>query len=109
MKNTYLIYRGLYASAKWERTRRKCFDRDGHRCRQCGSAGRLECDHILNMTSLIKLHNLRAADMWQIEALFFDLDRVQTLCRGCHIVKTRFELSCSTPERRAWQEYINTL
>ena len=31
---------------RWDAVRRAVFERDGWRCRKCGKAGRLECDHV---------------------------------------------------------------
>ena len=73
------------------------FARDGYRCRKCGRAGRLECDHI------VPLH----VDPGQNP---YDPDCCQTLCRACHIAKTagenRRELS---PEEQAWQDFLSEL
>ena len=63
---------------RWERTRRVVFGRDGYRCRCCGRAGRLECDHIVPLD--------RDPDQDP-----FDPANCQTLARGCHIAKTRRE------------------
>ena len=74
-------------SRAWARVRRVVFERDGYRCRQCGRAGRLECDHV------IPLH--RGGDPWA-------LDNLQTLCGGCHVAKTAGEGKRPDPERAAW-------
>ncbi|MCY4479869.1 MAG: HNH endonuclease [Rhodospirillales bacterium] len=64
--------------ARWERTRRAVFARDGWRCRCCGRSGRLECDHV------VPLERDPAQDP-------YDPANCQTLSRGCHIAKTRRE------------------
>lgn len=56
-------------------TRRRILSRDGHQCVQCGSAERLEVDHILNVAQ-------GGRD---------NLDNLQTLCAACHREKTRHE------------------
>ena len=49
-------------------------------------------------------------DHWQVQELFFDLDRVQTLCRSCHIEKTRVEKHRELkPEELAWRELVKEL
>ena len=62
----------------WAKVRLKVFDRDGWACRRCGKAGRLECDHVV---ALEDDHN---QDMYAKSGL-------QTLCRNCHISKSREE------------------
>ena len=79
--------------------RRTVFDRDGYRCRACGRPGRLECDHVT------PLH--RGGDRW-------DMDNLQTLCRGCHIAKTQREAGerrdrTMTDADRAWRELVGEL
>ena len=64
--------------ARWERTRRAVFARDGWRCVRCGKAGRLECDHV------VPLECDPAQDP-------YDPAGCQTLCRSDHIAKTRAE------------------
>ena len=63
---------------RWERTRRAVFARDGYRCRCCGRAGRLECDHV------VPLERDPGQDP-------YDPNGCQTLARACHIAKTRRE------------------
>ena len=63
---------------RWAATRRAVFDRDGWRCRRCRKAGRLECDHVVPFE--------RDPDQDP-----YDPAGCQTLCRGCHIAKTRAE------------------
>ena len=62
----------------WAKVRLKVFDRDGWACVRCSKKGRLECDHV---TPLEDDHN---QDMYSMGGL-------QTLCRGCHIEKSREE------------------
>ena len=79
---------------RWARVRRAVFDRDGWRCRSCGRPGRLECDHV------VPLH---------LDGAQWALANLQTLCRGCHIEKTRGELVRPDPERDAWRELVASL
>ena len=79
------------AGGRWARLRRAVFARDGYRCRACGRPGRLECDHI------VPLH--LAGAPWELANL-------QTLCRGCHVAKSRRELVRPDPEREAWREIL---
>ena len=52
---------------RWQAVRRAVFKRDGYRCRSCGKAGRLECDHVVAI--------FRGGDWWAVE-------NCQALCRG---------------------------
>ena len=79
-------------SRRWAVTRRRVFDRDGWRCRSCGRAGRLECDHIVPIR--------RGGAVW-------DLDNLQALCVNCHIRKSVGERECQDPERDAWRTLVN--
>ena len=79
---------------RWAMVRRRVFHRDGYRCRQCGKAGRLECDHI------VPLHVEPGQDP-------YDVDGLQSLCRSCHIEKTATENMM--PERREWRDFVKEL
>ena len=57
------------------RLRKQTLQRDGNRCVQCGSAERLEVDHILNVA----------------RGGTHRLDNLQTLCHHCHKAKTARE------------------
>ena len=78
---------------QWARVRLKVLDRDGWRCQTCGKVGRLEVDHI---TPLVD------------NGAVYDWDNLQTLCRGCHIAKTRAEQLGKPPSREVqdWQRYL---
>ena len=79
---------------RWEATRQAVFERDGYRCVMCGKAGRLECDHVT------PLEREPGQDPW-------DIDGLQTLCRGCHIAKTAGEnRRPPTPAERRWRNLI---
>ena len=79
---------------RWAAVRRAVFERDGFRCVRCGRAGRLECDHIT------PLQREPGQDPWDINGL-------QTLCRTCHIEKTRRENSrVLGPRALAWRAFV---
>ena len=85
----------LLNTLRWARVRRATFDRDGWRCVRCSRAGRLECDHVVPLD--------RGGDPW-------DLANLQTLCRRCHIEKTRGENRREpTPGESEWRELVDEL
>lgn len=69
------------------------FERDGRRCRLCGRAGRLECDHI---------------KPWRDGGAFWDPENLQALCRSCHFTKTAREKSVRA-QSAAWRERLESL
>lgn len=82
---------------RWAATRRVVFERDGWRCAMCGRAGRLECDHIR------PLEREPGQDP-------YDMNGLQTLCRGCHIAKTAAENRREpTPAEAAWRGLVAEL
>ena len=58
---------------------------------ELGRAGALECDHVTPQ--------YRGGDP-------YDLANLQTLCRACHIDKTRGERERPDPGRDAWRELL---
>lgn len=88
---TYRDAKRRYQSPRWRQLRRWVLDRDGHRCRGCGAAGRLECDHIEN---------------WRDGGAFWSPQNLQVLCRGCHIQKSAREVRL---RGRAWRDRLRTL
>lgn len=72
-------HRKRLSSRRWARTRKAAFRRDKYRCRYCGKASRLEADHIKPFMTHPRQNP-------------YDLKGIQTLCRGCHIAKTRQEV-----------------
>ena len=85
---------------RWADTRRRVFDRDGWRCKSCGRAGRLECDHV--------------TPLWQDQDQDpFALEGLQALCRGCHVEKTRQEAAAererTAPAAAAWARAVAEL
>ena len=85
--------------SRWQRVRRAALARDGFRCQVCGVAGRLEVDHIT------ALADDPSQDPYHLAGL-------QTLCRGCHIAKTRAENLARRPRPpavAAWDSMVNEL
>ena len=76
---------------RWERLRLLVKNRDKYRCQVCDQPGRLEVDHIVPCQF--------GGDPWSLENL-------QTICRGCHIQKTRAENRKSDPELEKWREFL---
>ena len=82
---------------RWARVRRAVFARDGWRCRECGTAGRLECDHVVPLDT-------------EPDQDPYDIDGCQTLCRSCHIAKTAAENRGEMmPGRKEWLELVSEL
>ena len=80
---------------RWAAARRAVFERDGYRCVQCSRAGRLECDHVTPLD--------KGGDPW-------DPSNLQTLCRVCHIAKTREENRRPLTEAEvAWRQFVDEL
>ena len=80
---------------RWRALRRAVIERDGHRCRACGRAGKLECDHI------VALHHGGAV---------YDPANLQTVCRACHIAKTAAEnRRPPTAAESAWRELVRAM
>lgn len=78
--------------AKWPWLRMHVFDRDGWQCVQCGRRGRLECDHKIPREA-------GGSD---------DMDNLQTLCRRCHIQKTKADVGNPDPPGVAeWDEFMS--
>jgi len=48
-------------------------------CRACGLAPSTEADHVVLAKKIVQLYG---------EEAFYDLDRVQGLCKPCHSAKT---------------------
>ena len=78
---------------KWQAARRASFARDGHRCRRCGVAGRLEAHHVTPLD----------VDPDQDP---YDVDGLETLCRECHIHVHRRDV---TAAEAAWEELVTNL
>lgn len=81
--------------SRWQNLARRIRKRDGYRCRKCGRAGRLEVDHIVRVVD--------GGAIW-------DPDNLQTLCRRCHIDKSRSEhMATLTPSEWAWRASVDQL
>ena len=77
---------------RWRGVRLRILDRDGWRCLDCGRAGKLEVDHKQPL---------------QFGGDVYESDNLQTLCRTCHISKTRVENRRPDAARDAWQQLVN--
>lgn len=62
--------RNVYGRRAWRRVRAAVLHRDGHRCRVCGHAGRLEVHHL--------------DPLWRSAGNPFDPARLVAICRACH-------------------------
>ena len=79
---------------RWAAVRHEVFKRDSYRCTSCGKSGRLECDHVT------PLQREPGQDP-------YDPNGLQTLCKSCHIAKTREENF--NPDRLQWADYVNDI
>ena len=77
----------------WDALRLRVLTRDKRTCQSCGRRGaRFEVDHIKPISA---------------GGAMYDLSNLQSLCRGCHIEKTRIEnRGVEHPEKLAWREYM---
>lgn len=82
---------------RWKALRQAALRRDGYKCVACGSAGRLEVDHVIPVRDAPE----RA----------FDLGNLQCLCPRCHALKTRIEAGHPPPDpkRAAWRAAVAEL
>ena len=76
---------------EWRRLRLAVFERDGWRCRKCGLARRLECDHVKPLR--------QGGAMW-------DMENLQTLCVNCHKEKSRREARPEGASMQAWRAFL---
>ena len=82
-------------ASRWAAVRHIVFERDNYRCNECGRAGHLECDHVRPLD--------KGGDPW-------DPDNLQTLCRSCHIAKTREENRRPLTEAEvAWRALVTEM
>ena len=87
-------HNAFYGSPRWRSLRLLILDRDGWRCRTCGSSRSLEVDHIIG------IHDGGDA---------YKPGNLQTLCKSCHSAKTASE-GRPIPERvRAWRAFAAQL
>lgn len=87
----------IYRTPQWQALRFKAKRRDGWKCVKCGTAGRLEVDHV----KPIRTH----------PELAYELDNLQSLCVPCHSRKTRIEVGLDplNPARLAWRKMVRDL
>ena len=60
----------LYGTAKWKKVRALALERDGYRCRVCGTSEHLIVHHDVEVN--------------KDAGLALDVDNLETLCRTCH-------------------------
>jgi 5-methylcytosine-specific restriction endonuclease McrA len=60
----------IYGTAGWKKVRALALERDGYRCRACGSSEHLIVHHDV--------------EVQKDAALALDVDNLETLCRTCH-------------------------
>ena len=75
---------------RWAHVRRQVLNRDNWRCQSCGAYGN-EADHVRPLQ--------RGGDPYALANL-------QTLCRPCHLAKTRRENERPDAARTAWREFV---
>lgn len=82
---------------RWKALRLKVLRRDGFRCVECQTRGRLEVDHI----QPVRTH----------PELAYEIDNLQALCPACHTRKTRIECGHAPPDPRRvqWRDAVNEL
>jgi 5-methylcytosine-specific restriction endonuclease McrA len=86
----------IHRHPRWPALRLAAKRRDRWACVKCGSRLRLEVDHVEPAT--------RRPD------LLLALGNLQTLCRSCHIDKTRHEQAAAfCPKRAAWRDAVSAL
>jgi hypothetical protein len=96
-KDYFRHSRAVIRDPRWPALRLAAKRRDGFRCVQCGTRGRLEVDHIQPVRDAPELA--------------FVLDNLQSLCGVCHGKKTIREtgLQNDFPHREKWLESVQTL
>ena len=78
---------------QWAKVRLHVLDIGGWSCAKCGKSGRLEVDHIKPLDD---------------GGAVYDLGNLQSLCRSCHISKTRGEQGGreTPPGVLEWRRYL---
>ncbi|MCB1476619.1 MAG: HNH endonuclease [Rhodobiaceae bacterium] len=87
-----LPWRGWYKTARWQKLRWSVLVRDLFTCRMCK---RIEADTSKLVADHIKAHR---GD----EALFWDAENIQTLCKPCHDSAKQQEEQASLTTRGVW-------
>ena len=77
----------FHQSPRWRALRLEAKRRDGWKCVECGARGRLEVDHVQPVSTR--------------PDLALTLSNLRTLCRACHIAKTRAERGGPPPAAKA--------
>ena len=82
---------------RWRTLRMAILERDGFKCRSCGTGGRLEVDHICP----VRTH----------PELSYEPGNLQALCVSCHTRKTRIECGHPppSPARQDWTKAVSQL
>ena len=76
--------RRLDENRKWARLVK---NRDGRKCRLCGSQKNIEADHILPLSLILEQHNITNRDEARECEHLWDINNGMTLCRECHYKK----------------------
>lgn len=82
---------------RWRAIRMAVLERDGFRCKSCGTSGRLEVDHIQPVRTNPELS--------------YEVANLQVLCPSCHTRKTRLECGhpALPPDRQDWADAVAEL
>lgn len=73
----------------------------GGACVVCGSADRVEIDHIDHREKTFSLS--KAFSGWSWKRILPELDKCQLLCYSCHKEKTRKDLAQKFNQRERWE------
>ena len=96
-KEHHRFSRVVTRTQRWRVLRMAILERDGFKCRCCGTGGRLEVDHV----KPVRTH----------PDLSYDPANLQALCPACHTRKTRIE--CGHPPvpepRQDWRSMVSEL
>jgi 5-methylcytosine-specific restriction protein A len=86
-------WRAWYKLKRWQDLRIKVFLRDGFTC-QCG------CGHMEGNTSLLVADHIKPHR--GSEAMFWNIENIQTLSKSCHDTKKQAEEQPSLHTRGVW-------
>ena len=87
-----------YDTKRWRELREKQLARQPV-CRGCGDYRKLQVHHVQSITN----DQRRNRD---IKAAFPSLDRLETLCEGCHSLRTRGVEKIEIDNRSEWDHFI---
>lgn len=80
-----IIRNRLRQSFVYKDWRKKCYDRDGYKCKKCGDKnGRLECHHIIPVRVLVDMFGLKTFEDYANCKELWDINNGITLCVKCH-------------------------